>query len=77
MEQLRTDLLSTVAHELRTPLTAVRTSIGLLLDPDVEPEPELREHLQQSIYQRAGGMQRLNTEVKYQNPLSMCGMHIH
>ena len=33
IEQMRTDLLSTIAHELRTPLTAVRTSIGLLLDP--------------------------------------------
>src|SRR5690242_8979182 len=33
LERLRTDLLSTIAHELRTPLTAVRTSVGLLLDP--------------------------------------------
>ena len=33
LEALRTDLLSTIAHELRTPLTAVRTSVGLLLDP--------------------------------------------
>ena len=33
LEGLRTDLLSTIAHELRTPLTAVRTSVGLLLEP--------------------------------------------
>src|SRR5215211_729576 len=42
LERLRTDLLATVAHELRTPLTAVRTSIGILLDRSVDPEPELR-----------------------------------
>jgi signal transduction histidine kinase len=63
LEQLRTDLLSTVAHELRTPLTAVRTSIGILLDQSLEPAPELREHLLQSISQSAERMQRLVTDV--------------
>ena len=63
LEQLRTDLLSTVAHELRTPLTAVRTSIGLLLDRSVEPEPELREQLLQTISQSAERMQQLVTDV--------------
>jgi signal transduction histidine kinase len=63
LEQLRTDLLSTVAHELRTPLTAVRTSIGLLLDHSVEPEPELREQLLQTISQSAERMQQLITDV--------------
>jgi signal transduction histidine kinase len=63
LEQLRTDLLSTVAHELRTPLTAVRTSIGLLLDHSVEPAPELHEQLLQTISQSAERMQRLITDV--------------
>jgi signal transduction histidine kinase len=63
LEQLRTDLLSTVAHELRTPLTAVRTSVGLLLDHSVEPEPEVREQLLQNISHSAERMQRLITDV--------------
>jgi signal transduction histidine kinase len=63
LERLRTDLLSTVAHEVRTPLTAVRTSIGLLLDRSVEPRPELREQLLQTISQSAERMQRLVTDV--------------
>jgi len=63
LERLRTDLLATVAHELRTPLTALRTSIGLLLDQSVEPEPALREQLLQSISQSAERMQRLITDV--------------
>jgi signal transduction histidine kinase len=76
LEQLRTDLLSTVAHELRTPLTAVRTSIGLLLDPDVEPEPALREQLLQSISQSAGRMQRLITDVLDLTRFRMGGMQL-
>jgi signal transduction histidine kinase len=63
LEQLRTDLLSTVAHELRTPLTAVRTSIGLLLDKSVQPEPDMREQLLETISQSAERMQRLVTDV--------------
>jgi two-component system phosphate regulon sensor histidine kinase PhoR len=63
LEQLRTDLLSTVAHELRTPLTAVRTAIGLLLDRSVRPEPEMREQLLETISQSAERMQRLVTDV--------------
>jgi signal transduction histidine kinase len=63
LEQLRTDLLSTVAHELRTPLTAVRTSIGLLLDKSVQPQPEMREQLLETISQSAERMQRLVTDV--------------
>jgi two-component system sensor histidine kinase ResE len=63
LEQLRTDLLSTVAHELRTPLTAVRTAIGLLLDKSVQPEPEMRTQLLETISQSAERMQRLVTDV--------------
>jgi two-component system sensor histidine kinase BaeS len=63
LEQLRTDLLSTVSHELRTPLTAVRTSIGLLMDRSVQPEPALREQLLQNISDSAERMQQLITDV--------------
>ena len=63
LEQLRTDLLSTVAHELRTPLTSVRTAIGLLLDKSVQPEPEMRTQLLETISQSAERMQRLVTDV--------------
>jgi signal transduction histidine kinase len=63
LEQLRTDLLSTVAHELRTPLTAVRTAIGLLLDKSVQPEAEMRTQLLETISQSAERMQRLVTDV--------------
>jgi signal transduction histidine kinase len=63
LERLRTDLLSTVAHEMRTPLTAVRTSIGILLDQSLEPAPELRQQLLQSISQSAERMQRLVSDV--------------
>ena len=48
LEALRTDLLSTIAHELRTPLTAVRTSVGLLLDPTAQPTDAQRAALLES-----------------------------
>jgi signal transduction histidine kinase len=76
LEQLRTDLLSTVAHELRTPLTAVRTSIGLLLDRSVEPEPALHERLLQNISQSAERMQRLITDVLDLSRFRMGGMQL-
>ena len=63
LERLRTDLLSTIAHELRTPLTAVRTCVGLLLDPDLSPDPAAREQLLRTIAQSAERMQRLVTDV--------------
>jgi signal transduction histidine kinase len=59
LERLRGDLLATIAHELRTPLTAVRTSIGLLLDPALEPSPEERQRLLITIGRSADRMQRL------------------
>ena len=63
LEQLRTDLLSTIAHELRTPLTAVRTSVGLLLDPAAEPTEEQRRSLLDAIERNAERMQRLVGDV--------------
>jgi signal transduction histidine kinase len=41
----------------------VRTSIGILLDQSLEPAPELREQLLQSISQNAERMQRLISDV--------------
>jgi signal transduction histidine kinase len=63
LEELRGDLLAAIAHELRTPLTAVRTSIGLLLDPAVEPDPEARARLLRNIAQAADRMQQLVSDV--------------
>jgi signal transduction histidine kinase len=63
MEQMRTDLLSTVAHELRTPLTAVRTSVGLLLDPAVEPSSEERQAMLERIDRNATRMQRVVGDI--------------
>ena len=63
LERLRTDLLATVGHELRTPLTAVRTSVGLLLDPGVTPSENQRQQLLGTIGRSADRMQRLLTEL--------------
>jgi signal transduction histidine kinase len=63
LEQLRTDLLSTIAHELRTPLTAVRTSIGLLQDPDHAPDADQRKTLLDTIDRNALRMQRLVGDI--------------
>jgi signal transduction histidine kinase len=63
IEQVRTDILSIIAHELRTPLTSVRTSVGLLLDPTVEPSPDQRQALLESIDRNAGRMQRVVGDI--------------
>ena len=63
IERLRTDLMSTIAHELRTPLTAVRTSIGLLLDPAVQPRPDEHRALLESIDRNATRMQRVVADI--------------
>ncbi len=63
LERLRTDLLSTIAHELRTPLTAVRTSVGLLIDPTSEPTDEQRSRLLDTIDRNADRMQRIVGDI--------------
>jgi signal transduction histidine kinase len=63
LERLRSDLLATIAHKLRTPLTAVRTCVGLLLDPAVELDAGTREHLLRSIEQSTDRMQQLVSDV--------------
>lgn len=59
IERLRTDLLSTIAHELRTPLTAVRTAVGLLLEPTARPSEDDRATLLRTIERNGERMQRL------------------
>ncbi len=59
LEQLRTDLFSTVAHELRTPLTAIRTAVGLLLDPSTRAAAGDRQQLLESVERNAERLQRL------------------
>jgi len=63
LERLRTDLLATVGHELRTPLTAIRTSVGLLLDPGLAPSDDQRTQLLGTIGRSADRMQRLLSEL--------------
>jgi signal transduction histidine kinase len=62
-EQLRTELLSTIAHELRTPLTSVRTSVGVLLDPAAAPSSEQRLTLLETIERNASRMQRVVGDI--------------
>jgi len=63
VEQMRTELLSTIAHELRTPLTAVRTSVGLLLDPAVVPTKDEHRSLLVAIDRNATRMQRVVGDI--------------
>jgi signal transduction histidine kinase len=63
IERMRTEILSTIAHELRTPLTAVRTSVGLLLDPAVEPSQEQRRTLLETVDRNASRMQRVVGDI--------------
>jgi signal transduction histidine kinase len=59
LEHLRSDLFSTVAHELRTPLTAIRTAVGLLLDPETDIPAQQRRELLQTVERNAERLQRL------------------
>lgn len=59
LERLRSDLFVTVAHELRTPLTAIRTAVGLLLDPATRAASAKREELLQTVERNAERLQRL------------------
>jgi signal transduction histidine kinase len=63
LERLRTDLLSTIGHELRTPLTAVRTCVGLLLDPTRPPDPPTRQQLLETIARSAERMHRVLADL--------------
>jgi signal transduction histidine kinase len=59
LEQLRTNLFSTVAHELRTPLTAIRTAAGLLLDPGTRAGDGQRRALLETVERNAEQLQVL------------------
>jgi signal transduction histidine kinase len=63
LERLRSDLLSAIAHELRTSLTAVRSSVGLLLDPALPAAAEVREQLLRNIAGSADRMQRFIDDI--------------
>jgi signal transduction histidine kinase len=63
LEHLRTDFMSTIAHELRTPLTAVRTSIELLRDPSITPDPSIQTRLLDNIARSAELMQGLVNDL--------------
>lgn len=61
LERLRTDLLTTVSHELRTPLTLIRTSIGLLLEGELDPA--MQERLLRNIKRSADHMNTLVADI--------------
>jgi signal transduction histidine kinase len=63
LERLRTEFISTVAHELRTPLTAVRTSVGLLMDPNIHADPATHQSLLENISNSADRMQHLVSDL--------------
>jgi signal transduction histidine kinase len=63
IERMRTEILSVIAHEMRTPLTAVRTSVGLLLDPAIEPDIGQRRTLLETIDRNASRMQRVVGDI--------------
>lgn len=63
IEQMRTDILATIAHELRTPLTAVRSSIGLLLDPAIDPSADQHQTLLETIDRNTTRMQRVVGDI--------------
>ena len=63
IEHMRTDILSTIAHELRTPLTAIRTSIGLLLDPAIAPSADQRRALLETIDRNTTRMHRVVGDI--------------
>jgi len=63
LERLRSDLLSTIAHEIRTPLTAIRTSVGLLLEPTAAPTPDEHRMLLATIERNADRMQRIVADL--------------
>jgi signal transduction histidine kinase len=59
LELLRSDLLSTIAHEVRTPLTAIRTSVGLLLEPRAPLTTAERRALLMTVERNADRIQHL------------------
>ena len=63
LERLRSDLLSTIAHEVRTPLTAIRTSVGLLLDPATRASHNQRTELLRTIERNAERIQQHADDV--------------
>jgi two-component system phosphate regulon sensor histidine kinase PhoR len=63
LERLRTDLLSTIAHELRTPLTAIRTCVGVLCDPAIDPSATEVDALHGTIERNADRMQRVVGDI--------------
>src|SRR4051794_20633879 len=61
LERLRTDLLTMVSHELRTPLTLVRTSIGLLLEGNLDQA--MHDRLLRNIKRSADHMNVLVADI--------------
>lgn len=63
VEQHRSALVSSISHELRTPLTAVVGFMELLVNETVPLEPDERQEMQQMVYQQAGYMGRIVSDL--------------
>jgi signal transduction histidine kinase len=63
LENLRNNLLATIAHEFRTPLTAIRTAVGVLQDPALVVSEPQKDRFLDSISQSAAMLQRLVSDL--------------
>lgn len=45
LDEVKTNLISTVSHELKTPITSLRMALHLLLEKDAEPLTTMQENL--------------------------------
>lgn len=63
IEQIKSEFISTVSHELRTPLSAIRASLSLLVDDEVEPLPPDTRELIGIAHQSCERLVRLVNDV--------------
>jgi len=64
-EELRNDVVATVAHEFRTPLTSLHMAIHLCLDPKVGPVNEKQADLLHAAREDCARLQELVNDLLY------------
>ena len=62
-DQLRKDIIATVAHELRTPIASIKGYTSTLLQPDINWEPELQREFLTVIDQQTERLNRLVSDL--------------
>jgi len=63
MEKLKGEFISNTAHELNTPLATIMGYSELLLDPDQQFPPEMRQEFVQTIFRKANHLNRLVAQI--------------